>query len=121
MLKRKQKEPRYIKKEYKNELFTYMKCSNYPGSNFVTNYNCPMWLLYNGEFDECGFEIDHIDEHSITGNNELENLQLLCIPCHKVKTKIFMKNKCKFTSTEIREGACLMDICKESGKKRKVF
>ncbi len=31
------------------------------------------------------FEIDHIDRDR--GNNSLENLQSLCVPCHRIKTK----------------------------------
>jgi hypothetical protein len=77
-----------------------------------------MWVLYDGDFDDSGFEIDHIDEFSKTKDNELSNLQLLCPCCHKVKTKIFMKNKCQFTSSEIGNGQCLMEVAQESGKKR---
>jgi hypothetical protein len=77
-------------------------------------------MLYNGFFDESGYEIDHIDEFSKTHNNELSNLQLLCACCHKVKTKLFLKNKCIFTSTEINNGACLMDVVEEGCKKRRL-
>jgi 5-methylcytosine-specific restriction protein A len=31
-----------------------------------------------------GHEVDHIDNN---GGDELENLQTICIPCHKVKTQ----------------------------------
>jgi len=112
---------RYIKKDVLYELLKEpLQCSNYPGSNKVKNYNCPMWLLYNGSFDDSGYEVDHIEEFSKTHNNNLSNLQLLCACCHKVKTKIFIKNKCIFTSTELDGGECLMDIEKDSGKKRKI-
>ena len=111
---------RYIKKNVKIELFNkYPKCANYPDSGIILNYNCPMWKLYDGDFDSSGYEIDHIDEFSRTNNNDVDNLQLLCVCCHKVKTRLFMKNKCSFTYTEIANGSCLMDIDKESNKKRK--
>ena len=114
------KKSRYIKKDILDKLLEKSsQCSNYIGSNVIKNYNCPMWLLYNGFFDDSGYEIDHIDEFSKTYNNDLSNLQLLCVCCHKVKTKLFVKNKCTFTSTEISNGACLMDIDKECIKKRK--
>ena len=112
---------RYIRKEVREQLFeNNTKCANYPNSNIILNYNCPMWLLYNGNFDSSGFEIDHINEFSKTCNNDLENLQLLCACCHKVKTKLFIKNKCTFTYSEIRNGSCLMDIVEDNIiKKRK--
>ena len=112
---------RYIKKDVYDKLREKSgnKCSNYPGSNIIKDYKCPMWLLYNGEIDESGVETDHIDEFSITHNNDLDNLQLLCVCCHKVKTKLFMKNKGIFTSTEISNGACLMDVDEECCKKRR--
>jgi hypothetical protein len=34
----------------------------------------------------------------------------LCPNCHSVKTRRFMKNKRTFTSTELDEGAALMEI-----------
>jgi len=106
---------RYIKKDVLNKLFEKSnKCSNYPGSDVIKNYKCPMWILYNGDFDESGYEIDHIDEFSKTYNNDLSNLQLLCACCHSVKTKLFFKNKCLFTSMEIKNGACLMDVVDEN-------
>jgi len=111
---------RYIKKAVRNELVKSTQCSNYPDSNVIKNYNCPMWLLYNGHFDDSGYEIDHIDEFSKTHNNDLSNLQLLCVCCHKVKTKLFMDNKCEFTSTRINRGAGFMDVVEEEcGRKRK--
>lgn len=97
----------------------YKQCANFPNSGVIKDYCCPMWLLYNGYFDASEYEIDHIDEVSKTNDNSLSNLQLLCACCHKIKTKVFMKNKCIFTSTEIANGACLMDVVEECGKKRK--
>src|SRR4051812_29680598 len=32
------------------------------------------------------YEIDHIEQRSLRGNDKRENLRVLCIPCHKPKT-----------------------------------
>lgn len=43
--------------------------------------------------EECGeptkgrFEIDHINPCGLTGKATIDNARLLCIPCHKEKTK----------------------------------
>ena len=66
------------------------KCANFINSNVVPNYNCP---LLDGIFDESGFDIDHIKEVVIGGNNDISNLQLLCKCCHSVKTKRFLKKR----------------------------
>lgn len=73
-------------------------CNNKPGSNLLglENYYCPLWNSNNskpGNFDESGYDIDHIIEWSVTANDSLDNLQALCPTCHKVKTKRFMMNK----------------------------
>ena len=50
----------------------------------------PLWEKQGGNkgsFDESGYEIDHIIEYSLTGNDSIENLQALCSMCHKTKTK----------------------------------
>ena len=86
------------------------KCANNPDNPIIKDYICPMWLLYNGSFDISGYQIDHIDEFSITNDNNVNNLQPLCPSCHVVKTKQFMKNKCTFTTNEINNGRCLMEI-----------
>ena len=69
------------------------RCANKHGSNVVEDYDCPMWSneKYNGNFDESGYDIDHIEEYSINQNNSIENLQALCKSCHSVKTKQFMR------------------------------
>jgi len=36
---------------------------------------------------EHGFEVDHIKASSLGGNNNLDNLQLLCRSCHVIKTR----------------------------------
>jgi len=48
--------------------------------------------------DHKNYHIDHIiplkslNKNNILGNNDIENLQLLCNPCHKWKTREFEKN-----------------------------
>jgi hypothetical protein len=43
-------------------------------------------LLVNGE-------ADHIEEHSLGNPSDEKNCQILCKPCHKEKTKNFMKKE----------------------------
>lgn len=69
------------------------KCNNMPGKKIrgLEDYDCPLWeSTRQGSFDECGYEIDHIIEHSINENDSENNLQALCRFCHMVKTKKFM-------------------------------
>ena len=99
------------------------KCANNPFNPAINlfDYKCPFWIYNNGDFDYSGYDIDHIEEFSITQNNELENLQALCHNCHSVKTRKFMKCKANFTSFDIECGANLMEIDKPVVKKRKVL
>lgn len=75
----------------------YFKCANNPNSQLkgLENYFCPLWKSTDntGCFDESGYEIDHIIELSISGDNDSTNLQALCKMCHDVKTKRFMQTK----------------------------
>lgn len=78
----------------------YFTCNNKPNSNLLglENYECPLWSSSKknaGNFDESGYEIDHIVEWSVTKNDDLNNLQALCPTCHKVKTKRFLMDKNK--------------------------
>jgi len=75
----------------------YYKCANNPKSNipYLKNYKCVMWIAYSGNFDESGYEIDHIVEYSVSKDNSDDNLHALCISCHKVKTKRFLMDKNK--------------------------
>lgn len=83
-------------------------CANQPLSKlkYLEDYECPLWSSNNGKFgnfDESGYEIDHIIEHSITTNDCENNLQALCKSCHSVKTKKFlmgMKKIPKFSKNE---------------------
>ncbi len=49
----------------------------------------------NGHCEKCGIDVstrvhhfDHVDPSWISGNNKLENGALLCVECHKEKTKL---------------------------------
>jgi len=68
------------------------KCANNGSNNVkgIEGYLCPYWQNGDGSFDESGYEIDHIEEFSLTQNNNINNLQALCRSCHAVKTKRFM-------------------------------
>ena len=71
------------------------KCANEPGSNikYLEKFLCPQWKdidEFKGNFDEGGFEIDHITEFCIGQNDHADNLQALCTTCHSVKHKKFM-------------------------------
>ena len=73
----------------------YNKCANNPNIKIIGlgDYKCPLWQNKNddikGCFDESGYEIDHIIEHSLTQNDNIDNLQALCKLCHTVKTNNF--------------------------------
>lgn len=72
------------------------KCANNPDVELVgiVGFMCPLWARSGaGNFNEAGYEIDHIIEHSITYDNNEKNLQALCLMCHTVKTKRFMNNR----------------------------
>jgi hypothetical protein len=70
------------------------KCANSPNIKLegIDDYDCLLWLNGDGSFDISGYEIDHIEEHCISANDNEDNLQALCSNCHKVKTKNFMMN-----------------------------
>ena len=100
----------------------YNRCANSPFSPALnlSDYMCPFWIYNDGKFDNSGYAIDHINEVSITSNNELENLQALCHNCHAVKTRIFKENKTAFTSTQLYNGSGFMDVDEPAKKKRKI-
>ena len=73
----------------------FFKCANTPNSNIerLESYDCPLWKIVGknaGSFDESGYDIDHIVEHSLTMDDSIDNLQALCKMCHSVKTKRFL-------------------------------
>jgi 5-methylcytosine-specific restriction endonuclease McrA len=98
---------KYISIVVKNHI---LQQQNYKCANTIKNYKCLLWTTNNGFFDEAGYEFDHIDEFCLTSNNTLNNIQALCPNCHSVKTKRFMNNKKKFTTSELDNGANVMDI-----------
>lgn len=49
----------------------------------ISGYSCP---LKGKPFDEAGYDIDHKVPLSEGGNNDVTNLQALCVSCHRVKT-----------------------------------
>uniref|UniRef100_A0A6C0AJH3 HNH nuclease domain-containing protein n=1 Tax=viral metagenome TaxID=1070528 RepID=A0A6C0AJH3_9ZZZZ len=70
----------------------------------ILDYTCPL----KGEpFDESGYEIDHIKELRDGGSNDLENLQALCIMCHRVKTV-------RMTSAMSKKETSKMEVKKEA-------
>lgn len=87
----------------------FYKCANNPHVVLkrLENYQCPLWKIDNinkGSFDESGYEIDHIIEFSDSGNDNESNLQALCVSCHKVKTKEYMRiRNNKIIKPDIRE------------------
>ncbi len=72
------------------------KCANKPNSKLkgMGDYKCHLWKLEGddkGSFDENGYDIDHIEEFSVSHNDNDENLQALCGLCHRIKTRNFMR------------------------------
>jgi len=69
----------------------------------IPDYTCPL----KGEpFDESGYEIDHIKELRDGGSNDLENLQALCIMCHRVKTVRMTSAMSKKDTSKIETHLC---------------
>lgn len=71
------------------------KCANNLNVSLkgLEKFFCPLWQISGsskGCFNESGYEIDHIVEHSVSRNDNEDNLQALCLMCHSVKTKRFM-------------------------------
>ena len=85
----------------------------------IKDYKCLLWMVREGYFDESGYQFDHIDEYCLTKDNSENNIQALCPNCHAVKTKRFRKNKNTFTTTEMDNGLCFMDIDNSSKKRKK--
>lgn len=86
----KRKKYRYISNSTERKLLRKQNfcCANSPGSNLynIDDYECTLWKLSEGKFDRAGYEIDHVIDYCLTGDNDIDNLQILCPSCHKVKT-----------------------------------
>ena len=76
------------------------RCANFLNPGRIGNYVCPMGFRpeCKGNFDQSGYEIDHILEVAEEGTNDFSNLQALCLCCHHVKTKLYIMNR-RFTQT----------------------
>lgn len=91
----------------------YHKCANNPDCDirFLDNFECPLWKINGsnrGAFDESGYEIDHVIEHSISKDDSEKNLQALCLNCHRVKTKRYATSRSKYGKPidESRDSSC---------------
>jgi hypothetical protein len=76
------------------------KCANTINTTTVPDYVCP---FTNKVFDESGYDVDHIKELIDSGDNTLDNLQALCINCHRVKTLRFNSSRRLEKAKEPRE------------------
>jgi hypothetical protein len=97
----------------------FNKCANTPTIKAIEchNYDCVRWQFFEGNFERNHYEIDHKIEFSKGGTNEIDNLQELCLDCHKYKTLNFVKSKYLFDSVEIDAGVCQMEDIKPKKKK----
>lgn len=70
------------------------QCANKPGIVIkgLETYLCPLWSKNScpGNFDESGYDFDHIFELAFSNDNTIENFQALCKSCHSTKTKRFL-------------------------------
>jgi len=114
---------RYISNKIKEQVLIRQSytCANSPFTPALNlhDYKCLLWICREGVFDESGYDFDHIDEHCISVNNTLSNIQALCPNCHRVKTRKFMKQKQDFTTSELANGQQHMDIDVRPLKKKK--
>ena len=81
---------KYICREVKDMV---LKNQQYKCANSIKDYNCLLWMINNGNFDESGYQFDHINEFCLSSDNTVNNIQALCPNCHAVKTKRFMGDK----------------------------
>lgn len=122
---------RYIKISTKRIVLTLQdnKCANKPESRRVFSYlcnktgntiyyNCMLWKYCEGNFDEAGYQYDHIREFSratkennvIKDINGVNNIQALCHACHAVKTRAFAQCKQEICGDVIMQGGQRMAI-----------
>lgn len=105
--KSKNKHPRKLTESVKKRVAgrQNFECANKPGTQLegLENTKCPMWQneSLKGNFNESGYEIDHIIEFCITQDDSESNLQALCLSCHRIKTNRFKSaNPNRFKSTK---------------------
>lgn len=105
---------RYISNKIREEIVKkqHNKCAT------ISYYNCRTI-----EFDDAGFEIDHIKEYTLTKCSNINNLQALCPGCHAVKTKRFRQYRINRKYFNYNYSLDMFDmitnsykICKESIK-----
>ena len=98
---------KYICREVKDMV---LKRQEYKCANSIKDYNCLLWMINNGKFDESGYQFDHINEFCLSSDNTVTNIQALCPNCHAVKTKRFMQNKKIFSTFELDNGSGVMEL-----------
>lgn len=97
---------RYQSRKFKNDIYRNndkVMCSNdgiYPG---LKDYYCIMrdneiYLKKNRA------KVDHVDEFSLTFNDNINNMRLLCADCHDEKTIRFQSNNSLLLGKEIDDG-----------------
>lgn len=97
---------RYVTKKTKETVTKRQKfkCANELGSNirFMGDYECPRWKRFDGYVDH--YDMDHNVEHCLGGSNDADNINLLCLDCHREKTNNFTKYNAERTkmNTEFR-------------------
>jgi 5-methylcytosine-specific restriction endonuclease McrA len=116
---KKSKKRKYISNKIKETVVKSQnnKCANKPLNPAINlkGYMCLLWYCNDGNFDESGYQIDHIVEYCDEHNNSIDNLQALCPNCHSVKTKRYMMqnkpaNMPRLNSLELDRGAGYMEL-----------
>lgn len=79
----------------------YRKLKLKKQGNKCANKNCK-WKVCYPKYPIWAFEGDHIIEVSDGGKTTLDNLQVLCIGCHKIKSRIsaYQRRMTRFTKLE---------------------
>ena len=90
------------------------QCANRPDAPLFAAYKCPLWQSRSGEFDEAGFQLDHIREHCLTEDDDAANLQALCAACHQFKSKAFASSQ---APTRLARSSMLMPVQKRKAAK----
>ena len=88
------------------------KCANTPFKPAINlyNYNCYLWMYNNGNFDESGYIIHHINEYNLSMDNSINNIQALCPNCYAVKLNRYNKQHKHFTTSQLASGIQYMDL-----------